>query len=236
VAPLSPTVRRLALTAHVGTSVGWLGAVAAFLALSIVGLTRGDAESVRGAYVSMNAIGEMVIVPLSLASLGTGVIQGIITPWGLTRHYWVLTKLALTIAATVLLLMHQLTAVAGAARRVAASTAGSLPDVGGLGTQLVVDAAAAVVVLIVTTVLSIYKPWGRTSWARDNVVAAADSRPTVEPMPRGLRVFLIAIGLIIGTIAVVHLAGGGMSHRRAAVGISPTPSTRLPDTLTACAG
>lgn len=207
-------VRKLALTAHVGSSVGWLGAVAAFLALSIVALTRADAETIRGAYVSMNVIGETIIVPLGLASLATGLLQGWITPWGLTRHYWVLTKLVLTIAATTLLLMHQFTAVAGAARRVSATAAGALPDVGGLGTQLLVDAAAAVAVLIVTTILSIYKPWGRTPWAREGVApAGAATANGSGPMPRGLRIFLIAIAAIVGTIVVVHLAGGGLSHR-----------------------
>ena len=34
---MSPRLRKLALTAHVTFSVGWLGAVAAFLALSIAG-------------------------------------------------------------------------------------------------------------------------------------------------------------------------------------------------------
>jgi len=44
--------RKLTITAHVSFSVGWLGAVAAFLVLSIAGLTSHDAEVVRGAYLS----------------------------------------------------------------------------------------------------------------------------------------------------------------------------------------
>ncbi|MEV5301165.1 hypothetical protein [Amycolatopsis methanolica] len=35
----SPRVRKIALAAHVTTSVGWLGAVGAFLALALAGLT-----------------------------------------------------------------------------------------------------------------------------------------------------------------------------------------------------
>jgi len=38
---MSPTFRKLTLTAHIGSSVGWLGAVAAFLALAVTGFTRG---------------------------------------------------------------------------------------------------------------------------------------------------------------------------------------------------
>jgi hypothetical protein len=40
---LSPASRKLNLTAHVTSSVGWLGAVAAFLALSIAGMASDDA-------------------------------------------------------------------------------------------------------------------------------------------------------------------------------------------------
>jgi hypothetical protein len=76
------------LTSHVVTSVGWLGAVAAFLVLSIAGLTSRDAVVVRGVYVSMNLIGQFIIVPLSLATLVLGVVQSLGTPWGRFRYYW----------------------------------------------------------------------------------------------------------------------------------------------------
>ena len=61
-------VRKFALTAHVTFSVAWMGAVAAFLALAIVGLRASDASLTRTAYTAMNLIGWAVIVPLSLAS------------------------------------------------------------------------------------------------------------------------------------------------------------------------
>ena len=40
---MTPRVRKWALTAHIAFSVGWLGAVAGFLVLSIAGLTSRDA-------------------------------------------------------------------------------------------------------------------------------------------------------------------------------------------------
>src|SRR5258708_40185952 len=49
---MTPALRKLTITAHVTFSVGWLGAVAAFLVLSIAGLTSHDAEVVRGAGAS----------------------------------------------------------------------------------------------------------------------------------------------------------------------------------------
>ena len=60
---VTPGLRKFALTAHVTSSVGWLGAVAAFLALAVVGLIGRDAQTVRASYLSMELIGWYVIVP-----------------------------------------------------------------------------------------------------------------------------------------------------------------------------
>ena len=159
---MSQRVRRVALTAHVTASVGWLGAVAAFLALAVAGVASGDEQRVRGAYVAMELTGWYVIVPLSLASLLTGVVQSLGTTWGLFRHYWVVVKLLVTVVATLLLLLHM-----GAVSHVAgAATTAALPagHLGSLRTQLVADAGAAVVVLLVATALSVVKPRGLTRY------------------------------------------------------------------------
>jgi len=84
---MTPQFRKFALTAHVTSSVGWFGAVAGFLALAITGLVGHDAHRVQAAYVAMELISWLVIVPLSLASLVTGFVQALGTPWGLLRHY-----------------------------------------------------------------------------------------------------------------------------------------------------
>ena len=96
---MTPRLRKFALTAHVVSSVGWLGAVAAFLALAVAGLTSRDAQVVRAAYLAMDLIARLVIVPAALASLLTGFVQSLGTPWGLFRHYWVLAKLLITVLA-----------------------------------------------------------------------------------------------------------------------------------------
>jgi hypothetical protein len=84
---VTPSIRKLLLTAHITLSVGWFGAVAAFLALAIVGLTSRDAEMVRIAYAAMELTARFVIVPLAFASLLSGIVQSMGTPWGLFRHY-----------------------------------------------------------------------------------------------------------------------------------------------------
>ena len=94
---MTPGLRRFVLTAHVASSVGWLGAVVAYLALAVAALTNQDAQTVRAAWIAMGLTGRFVIVPLSLASLLIGLVQSLSTPWGLFRHYWVLAKFLLTV-------------------------------------------------------------------------------------------------------------------------------------------
>lgn len=161
---MTPRLRKFALTAHVTFSVGWLGAVASFLALSVAGLTSQDAQTVRAAYIAMELAGWLVIVPLSFASLLTGLVQSLGTTWGLFRHYWVLAKLLINILATTLLLLHMqpISRVAG----VAAETTLSSGDLRGLRVQLVADAGAALLALLVATTLSVYKPRGMTRYGR----------------------------------------------------------------------
>jgi hypothetical protein len=99
-------IRRLTLTAHVTVSVGWLGAVASFLVLSVIGLLAQNEQTMRAAYLAMEASGWFVLVPLALASLVTGLVQATGTRWGLFRHYWVVFKLAINVFATVVLVMY----------------------------------------------------------------------------------------------------------------------------------
>ena len=161
---MSPGVRKLALTLHVASSVGWLGAVAVFLALAIVGLRSTDPMMVRAAYLAMDVTAWNVIVPLCIATLVTGVVQSLGTTWGMFRHYWVLAKLALTVPASAILLLHMRPiSFLGEAASHGALAAG---DHHSLRLQLLVDAAAAILVLVVTIVLSVYKPRGVTRYGQ----------------------------------------------------------------------
>ena len=103
---MSPSLRKLALTAHVTSTVGWLGAIIGFLAVAIAALTSQDIQLVRGAYLVMGLTGWYVLVPLCVASLTTGLIMSLGTSWGLFRHYWVLVKFVITVLAAVILFMY----------------------------------------------------------------------------------------------------------------------------------
>ncbi len=159
---MSPAVRRFALTAHVVSSVGWLGAVAAFLALAVVAVTSNDEETVRGVYLAMEPAAWYVLVPLAFASLLTGLVQSVVTAWGLLRHYWVLFKLVINLVATVVLLLYMGTFSYMA--RVAADPSADLDVVRNPSPLL--HATLALVLLLVATTLAIYKPRGMTRYGQ----------------------------------------------------------------------
>ncbi|MDQ4144374.1 MAG: DUF2269 domain-containing protein, partial [Actinomycetota bacterium] len=99
-------VRKLALTAHLTFSVGWIGAVVSYLALGVAAVTTTDPHTVRSAWIAMELTGWYVIVPLALASLLSGLVMALGSKWGLFRVYWVLFSFVLTLFGTVVLLLH----------------------------------------------------------------------------------------------------------------------------------
>lgn len=173
---MAPWLRKGVLTAHVVSSVGWLGAVVAYVALDVTAVTSGDVGLVRAAYAAMEVTALYAIVPLALAAVAIGTINALGTSWGLFQHYWVLVKFLLTLVAGAVLVLETQTisALAEAARSSPdpRELPGSLPhSVGGL------------VVLLLITILSVYKPRGvsRYGWRKQQ------ARRT---KPEGATVFL----------------------------------------------
>ena len=161
---MAPRTRKVALTVHVVCSVGWLGAVLAFMALAIVGLISRDAASVRAAYIAMEPLTWFVLIPLSIASLLTGIVQSVGTPWGLLRHYWVLAKLVLNVVATTVLLLYTQTVGYLADVAEASRFPGRDPDLGNPSPLL--HGAAAALRLLAATALAVLKPRGQTRFGQ----------------------------------------------------------------------
>lgn len=218
---MAPNLRKFTLTAHIASSIGLLGSIAAFLALALAGLTAQEAQIVRAAYLAMDITAQFVIVPLALASLLTGVIQSLGTAWGLFQHYWVAAKLLITTFATAVLLA-KLELIRYAARLASESV---LPraDLRAAGMELAVHAAGGLLVLLVPAVLSVYRPWGLTPYGRRrrHEQRAPSQHPSITPQPPSLN-YVGSIGIwsrggsltftlrrahvlaIIGTVLIVH--------------------------------
>lgn len=231
---MTPSLRKFSLTAHVTSSVGLLGSIAAFLALAIAGLTSQDAQTIRAAYLAMDLTARFVIVPLAFASLLTGFIQSLGTPWGLFRHYWVLAKLLLTAFATIVLLVKM--ELIGYAAHLAAEAILSRADLRAAGLQLAVHATGGLLVLLIPAVLSVYKPWGLTPYGRrkrheQRVPSQQPYLPSLRPsidsngdkdvwLSGGSITITLRRAYVLGFVVIVaavhmiilHLINGGLGH------------------------
>jgi hypothetical protein len=160
---MTPAIRKFALTVHVVASVGWLGAVAVALALGLVGAVSEDAQRVASAYIALELVGWVVLVPLSVASLLSGLVQALGTPWGLVRHYWVVIKLVINLVASVVLLLYMQTL--GGLADVASENLSAPERLDDLRSfSPVLHAGAALLLLVVASVLAVYKPRGQTGY------------------------------------------------------------------------
>ena len=159
---VTPRLRKLALTAHVATAVGWLGAVVVFVGLAVVGLASEDPRTVRGAYLVMEPAARFVLVPLAFASLVTGLVQSLGSTWGLVRHYWVVFKLLINVVATVVLLVYMKTF--GSMAAVAGDRTSDLEVV--RNPSPLIHASLALTLLLIATLLAVFKPPGLTPYGR----------------------------------------------------------------------
>ena len=197
------------LTAHVTASVGWVGALAVFLVHALASLISQDAQMVRAASLAMGLTAWFVILPLSLASFATGIVQALGTSWGLFRHYWILFKLLLTAVATIVLLL-KLGSISSLTDLAAGMTLSST-DLVGLRTSLMVHAAGGLLVLLTATALAIYKPSGMTRYGirkhRDRGNARGAGLKLSTSMPTWVKVFGI-IGIVLILLVVIMMLVG----------------------------
>jgi|JI10StandDraft_1071094.scaffolds.fasta_scaffold06703_6 hypothetical protein len=203
---MSPSLSKFTLTAHIIFSAGWLGAVAGFLALAITGLIGQDAQVVRSMYIAMEVVAWFVIIPLSISSFLTGLIQSLGTQWGLFRHYWILIKFILTLVATTLLMLHMQPISYMAS--VVSQKMLSNTELSSLRIQLIADAGIALFVLLVATALSVYKPFGRIQFNTNILMSGVGH---VQRQSWGFY-FIAGLICLFLIIVILHLFGISLGH------------------------
>ncbi|NED99900.1 DUF2269 domain-containing protein [Phytoactinopolyspora halotolerans] len=166
---LSRNVRKLMLFVHTAASVGWFGGAAVLLIL-LSGVVTGDLRP-ESAYPAAERVGAVLVVPLSLLSLGSGLCLAVGTHWGLFRHAWVAVKLVTTAAMATLVLL-----VLTPELRVAAEAGATLPvdEQGGL----MIGPSVSCTLLLINVALSVYRP-GRSRAARQ--AGKVRSRAALRP-------------------------------------------------------
>jgi len=209
---MSSGIRKFVLTMHVIFSVGWLGAVVAYTALAVAGLvSHDDNQTVKIVYPALKLVGWYVIVPNSLAALLTGLIQSLGTNWGLFRYYWVSVKFLLTFVASIILVNHM--SVVSKMANIVTNGIYSGADFETMRIQLLIHAAGGLLILITTTILSVYKPWGKTVYGlrsnRTQIKELSGQSLTTAKSWR-IKLSLGILGLVI-LFFILHLLTGGMS-------------------------
>lgn len=169
---LSPSWRRPLLTVHVVAAVSIIGADLVLLALGISAVGGADPQII---YPAASLVASRVIAPLVVVALGTGVLQAVLSPWGLTRYWWVTIKLVATVVFTGIVVFVLVPRLAASAEAAAAaqtfSTAERLP--------LAMVPSVAVTVLVVLVALAISKPGWRMR-SRRLPSQTGDARRTVS--------------------------------------------------------
>jgi len=165
---LSGSTRKATLVVHVVSAVGWLGVDVVLLLLAVTGLTSDDPLTVAACYQAMGVFVVPTLVPAGLICLASGVLLGVGSKYGLLRYWWVATKLVINVVLTVLILVllrPSVDDVVEIGRQLPGGTLG-LDALGQLRTDLLFPPVVSIAALTVATLLSIYKPWGRTPRGR----------------------------------------------------------------------
>lgn len=153
---LSQTWRKLVLTVHVAASVSVLGADLVLLTLGSASIGGADPMTI---YPAARLVGVWLLTPLALLALGTGLLLGALTPWGLFTYWWVAIKLAIVLLLTGAVLFVLVPALGATADAVTGPT--PRPLAAGERLPLVVAPAVASMMLAVALVLAIFKPGWR---------------------------------------------------------------------------
>ncbi|TDC58732.1 hypothetical protein E1281_00090 [Actinomadura sp. KC345] len=175
---MRPRTRKTWLFCHVVISVGWLGGAYTMLMMAIAARTSAGEPMRPAAYALMHLSDTVIMIPCALGTLITGLVTGLYGKWRVLHHWWVLDKLVLTVGATVFAYLYIAQTVKEALARTEADSAA---DIGFLEDGVIAGSAGMLMLLMTTTLLSTFKPWGRTRWGRR---AQEARRPGAAPRPQ----------------------------------------------------
>ena len=142
---------KIAFTAHILAAVGWFGIAIAVAFCAIAAAVTSDEALSLALYRTLETL-PWLSIPAGITAVVTGSLLGLGTPYGLIRHWWVVAKIIIAVAVIVTDVL-----IVVAVAHDAAVTGHAQPPLYG-------STIAHVVTLAAATVLSVFKPWGRTPW------------------------------------------------------------------------
>lgn len=155
---VSPSLYKLYLASHIIVSVGWLGTAYTKFFLELAAIMAESADVSKALLVAIEKL-HVAFPIMAIATIVTGVLLSLGTKWGILKHYWVAVKLVLTIGviSTAIQLDDRFV------RQSISSLSGQkmTPMI-----PLICLTAAHMLMLGAATVISVYKPWGKTWFGR----------------------------------------------------------------------
>jgi hypothetical protein len=168
--------RKLLLTVHVVATVSVLGTD---LVLLVLGLSSLNGADLRTIYPAAHLVGARLVAPLAVLSLTTGLLLGVLTPWGLFKYWWVTIKLAITTVLTGVVLFVLVPRLGAAANVVSGPAPRLLTSAERV--PFVIAPAAASTLLLLMVVLAIFKPGWRLRFRRSGETARLRTQPDETP-------------------------------------------------------
>jgi hypothetical protein len=148
--------RNLLLTLHVLATVGLFGADVVLLTLGISSVLGAEPRTI---YPAASMIGTVVLAPLAVTSLLSGLLLAATTRWGITKYWWVVIKLAITVALTPVVIFVLVPRLHAAAVATTGETPRSFSQTERL--QLALAPGLASTLLALNVALAVYKPRAR---------------------------------------------------------------------------
>lgn len=169
---LTGSARKAFLVVHIVSAALWFGVD---IALGILVVTAMVTEDPATAGIALQAVDLFAIWPMfgaSLVCLGTGVVLGLGSKYGIVRYWWVAVKFSINVLMSILIFFALRPGVGEAAgvgeRLLAGDPTAVVPD------GLIYPVVVAPTLLLIAYVLSTVKPWGRTR--RSTPPAASPAR------------------------------------------------------------
>ena len=163
-ARLGRRARRAVLTVHILGAGAWIGIDVVLGVLVFTAMLTSSPATEALCYRALELFAVWPLLAAGLVTLASGIVLGLGTSYGLVRYWWVAVKLVLNVTLVVLVAVALRPGLADAATygELLAAGGSGRSDVGGLVFPPVVSGAA----LVIATVLSVFKPWGRLRRAR----------------------------------------------------------------------
>jgi hypothetical protein len=151
------------VSAHVASGAIWLGTGLCLVIMGTKNIDTPNGDALYAINEICKFLDDFVIVPTATLSLVTGFFLSWFTNWGFVKHYWVITKWALTLSAIVFGTfwigpwINAMTSISATERLQALQNPLYMFDNQGI----IWGGLAINISLLVVIVVSLLKPWGR---------------------------------------------------------------------------